>query len=451
MYCKRNTLIVLAALISGASFAQTILPDLGTGGVAYALNDQGDAVGVVYEPETHLPKPARWNDGVLSVLDVGTFGEALPLNISRDGRFAVGKGGDVFIIPAGTPVLWDETGALRVLPDIGFGGIATAVTDQGVAVGFVYAADQSSRAARWSADGTLELLPGVNPNETFSAALDINSAGYIVGFSSSEPFYQASVKWGSAGLTTLDDAEWNTGRAVAVSESSTSLYVSNSRTSFTQTWFTQRPNGDRTVIQPLDPTLHFTANDVNSADNVVGFGSVPDEFDPIRIRAAIWLGGNPQLLPVPSDLFYSYANSVNESGGVAGALQDTLQGTVVPTIWDPIEGAGVQIALNTAKGRPGQTVRLRAAFRHAGKPQAGVMIRFMNAAQTVIGTARTNSLGFAEVSHTIPANAPVGRSVYMATLNGTQKWHGTVEVLPGLSTGTPSAAGSPGIRVPIRR
>jgi len=190
---------------------------------------------------------------------------------------------------------------------------------------------------------------------------------------------------------------------------------------------------------------------VNSADNVVGFGSVPDEFDPIRIRAAIWLGGNPQLLPVPSDLFYSYANSVNESGGVAGALQDTLQGTVVPTIWDPIEGAGVQIALNTAKGRPGQTVRLRAAFRHAGKPQAGVMIRFMNAAQTVIGTARTNSLGFAEVSHTIPANAPVGRSVYMATLNGTQKWHGTVEVLPGLSTGTPSAAGSPGIRVPIRR
>lgn len=344
MRLRTSVSLMLCAATAQSGLAQTSLPDLGAGGAAQALNDRGHVVGVVYDSNSYLPLPARWDNGRLTLLGTGAFGEAQPLNVSREGRFVAGKGGDVFITPAGTPVLWDETGALRVLPDLGFGGIATGVDDLGVAVGIVYAADQSSRAARWSANGQLELLPVVNASELVSGALEINSSGHIAGFSYTEPFYEAAVRWDSQGPTLLDQAAWNAGRAVAIAESSTVLYLSTSRFTLGQTWYTQRPDGARTVIQPLNSSLHFTAEDVNSAENVVGYGSVPDNVDPIRIRAAIWIQGQPWVLPVPNENTYSMAYGVNEAGAVAGVLLDNTTAMTRPVTWAPIRGAGFRPA-----------------------------------------------------------------------------------------------------------
>jgi len=364
MQLRTSVFVVLCTATAPSGLAQTVLTDLGAGGSAQALNDRGQVVGIVTDPQSHFPLPARWDDGTLSVLDTGPFGEAQPLNISPEGRFIAGKGGDVYITPAGTPVRWDALGTLSVLPDLGFGGIATGVDDLGTAVGIVYDFDQTSRAARWSANGTLELLPVVNSSERFSGALEINSSGHIAGFSSTEPFFEASVRWDALGPVLLGDAAWNSGRAVAISESSTALYLSQSRTTLSQTWYTQRPNGDRTVIQPLEPTLHFTAEDVNSAENVVGFGSVPNNVDPIRIRAAIWIQGVPEVLPVPSESFYSMAYGVNEAGAVAGTLYDNLTYSTSPVTWAPVSGAGGSVTTPPVVMRP-----TRAASQNpAGRP-----------------------------------------------------------------------------------
>lgn len=340
MQLSSSVLLVICAATAQSAFAQTVLPDLGAGGSGQALNDGGQVVGIVFDPQTYVPLPARWNQGVLSLLDTGTFDEAQPLNISRDGRFAAGKGGDVYITPAGTPVVWNEAGTMRVLPDLGFGGIATGVNDLGVAVGIVYDFDYTSRAARWSANGQLELLPVVNPSERFSGAFEINSSGHVAGFSYTEPFYEAAVRWDAQGPMLLDDAAWNFGRALAIADNNSALYISTSRASYGQTWFTQQPNGVRTVIQPLEPSLHFTVEDINSAENVVGFGSVPNNIDPIRIRAAIWIQGQPQVLPVPNEATYSMAYGINEAGGVTGVLFDTLTNETVAVIWAPVRGAG---------------------------------------------------------------------------------------------------------------
>lgn len=340
MQLSTSVLLIICAATAQSALAQTVLTDLGAGGSGQALNDKGQVVGIVFDPQTSLPLPARWTNGVLSLLDTGTFGEAQPLNISRDGRFVAGKGGDVYVSPAGTPVVWDEVGTLRVLADLGFGGIATGVNDLGIAVGIVYDFDMTSRAARWSASGTLELLPVVNTSERFSGALEINSGGHIAGFSYNEPFYEVAVRWDSQGPVLLDEAAWYFGRALAIAENNSVLYISQSRTSFGQTWFTQQPNGVRTVVQPLDPSLHFLVEDINSAENVVGFGSVPDSVDPIRIRAAIWIQGQPQVLPVPNEATYSMAYGINEAGGVTGALFDTLTNATVAVIWAPVSGAG---------------------------------------------------------------------------------------------------------------
>ena len=340
MQFDSKVLLVLCAMTAQSALAQTVLPDLGGGGSGQALEDKGQVVGIVVDPVSQLPLPARWNNGVLSVLDTGTFGEAQPLNISPDGRFVAGKGGDVYITPAGRPVVWNEAGTLRVLADLGFGGVATGVNDLGVAVGIVYDFDMTSRAARWSANGTLQLLPVINSSERFSGALEINSAGHIAGFSYNEPFYEVAVRWGTQGPILLDDALWNFGRAIAIAENDSVLFISQSRTTFAQTWFTARPDGVRTVVQPLDPSLHFTARDVNSAQNVVGFGSVPNSADPIRIRAAVWVQGQPQLLPVPNEATYSMAHGINEAGGVAGVLHDTVTDSVVAVTWAPLPGTG---------------------------------------------------------------------------------------------------------------
>jgi len=342
MQLKSSVLLVLCAATAQGAFAQTVLADLGGGGTAQALNDQGQVVGMVFDPVNHVPLPARWNNGVLSVLDTGTFGEAQSLNIGPDGRFVAGKGGEVYISPAGRPVVWDEAGTLRVLPDLGFGGVATGVNNLGVVVGVVYDSDFTSRAARWSANGTLQLLPTINSTERFSGALEINSSGNIAGFSYNEPFYEVAVRWGAQGPVLLDDAAWNFGRALAIAENDSVLYISQSRTTFAQTWFTQRPDGVRTVVQPLEPSLHFTAKDINSAQNVVGFGSVPNSDDPIRIRAAVWVEGQPQVLPVPNEATYSMAYGINEAGGVAGVLYDTLTNSVVAVTWAPVPGSGSQ-------------------------------------------------------------------------------------------------------------
>jgi len=428
MKLKTTILCGYAALLFSVSSAQTVLPDLGAGGAAEAINDQGQVVGVVYDPNTYLAKPARWTNGSLAVLATGTFEDAQPLSISPNGKFVVGKGGDVFTTPAGNPVIWDQAGSIQTLPHLGFGGIATSVNDSGVAVGYVYDFDNTWRAARWTADGNLELLPAAS-SERFSGAFDINSTGHIAGFAYTEPFYEASVKWSIGAPTFLEDATWNFGRAIALAENNTSLVLSTRRTEFIQTWFTVRENGERTTLQPLEPSLHFTAKDINAAENVVGYGSAPNESDSIRIRAAVWIGGVPTVLPVPNESTYSIAGGISETGAVAGTLFDSDGTFSLPATWEPVAGAGAQLRLSPIKARPGQTVRLRATFTMGGKPKAGMTVKFMTAGHATLGTAQTNANGIAEILHAIPRTAQPGVSVYRAAMGGTRTWHGTFEIV----------------------
>lgn len=130
------------------------------------------------------------------------------------------------------------------------------------------------------------------------------------------------------------------------------LYISSNRTSLGQMWFKQQPDGARTVVQPLDPSLHFTAEDVNSAQNVVGFGSVPNVLDPIRIRAAVWVRGQPQLLPVPNEATYSMAYGINEAGAATGVMFDTVTNESKAVTWAPVPGAGVVVPPTMSWPRP---------------------------------------------------------------------------------------------------
>jgi uncharacterized membrane protein len=67
------------------------------------------------------------------------------------------------------------------LPGIAFASVAYSINDAGQAAGYI----QTSQAAEWSGGGAINL--GLLPGATYGAALGINGAGQVVGFSFVQP------------------------------------------------------------------------------------------------------------------------------------------------------------------------------------------------------------------------------------------------------------------------
>jgi hypothetical protein len=129
------------------------------------LNDAGTAVGTagvalgVYIPfsfsfatssRTELDRGGHLNGWVTSIGSDGTIGGRL-----------VDDGAIVPPIAASVPAVWTGAShALRVLPDLGFGGVVTSVNGNGQAVGFVMDSTGHSRPRIWDvATGSPRDLP----------------------------------------------------------------------------------------------------------------------------------------------------------------------------------------------------------------------------------------------------------------------------------------------------
>ncbi len=75
---------------SGAGWTVQVLPDLGKGAGAQAINDDGDVAGSVYASPNGSVQPAYWDaNGALHVLDPQRGGEATAIS-NRSGGLVVG-------------------------------------------------------------------------------------------------------------------------------------------------------------------------------------------------------------------------------------------------------------------------------------------------------------------------------------------------------------------------
>src|SRR5262245_13729851 len=181
-------------VLSAGRFAAYSITDLGTLGgsesFAYAINDRGHVVGssrLAGNAVTHgfLFGSGRMMD--LSPLNSGEVQTVGPWDINNHGTVASGLMRDGVYSAAIFESRTGEVTPLGSLSGVAFGsfnGTATSVNDSGETVGYSYADDLNLHAFLYK-NGLMRDLGSLGG---YSAALSINNAGDIVGFSAESAF-----------------------------------------------------------------------------------------------------------------------------------------------------------------------------------------------------------------------------------------------------------------------
>jgi probable HAF family extracellular repeat protein len=158
----------------------------GTESFAYAINDLGQITGhsrTAGDASTHAFLYRNGTMVDLYPLDSGEIRTGAPMRINNSGQIASGVVVDGIYYPA----VWDVTtqklsllGSLGGVTPDGFSGVASAISNVGDVVGYAYL-DASNRHAFLYFNGKLTDIGSLGG---YSAALDVNDSGTIVGFSS---------------------------------------------------------------------------------------------------------------------------------------------------------------------------------------------------------------------------------------------------------------------------
>ncbi|MFC3890766.1 hypothetical protein ACFOWZ_04720 [Lentzea rhizosphaerae] len=152
----------------------TELPTLGNSATGKWINNHGVVVGSSTIPESVHSHPVRWErDGRVTALDLpagGEFGIAYAVN---DNNVAVG-------LVDGHAARWDEHGKLVSLEERR--SIAMRINGRGVAIGSSDNPSGSIRATLWDRSGRMTDL-GVLPGDVSSGARSINDSGVVAGWS----------------------------------------------------------------------------------------------------------------------------------------------------------------------------------------------------------------------------------------------------------------------------
>jgi probable HAF family extracellular repeat protein len=171
-----------------------------TGSTAFAVNNNGDAVGFSSGPAGE--HAVIWRAGGAAIAlqgESGTMERALAINDRGDVAGVADDSG------SRTAVVWRRAGALQVLdmlPDF-ITSQPSGINATGDVVGYSQNLDGQRRATLWPANGGA-LDVGTLPGGSFSQAFGINNRGDIVGTSGSGAGNRAFVRTAGSGLQDLN-------------------------------------------------------------------------------------------------------------------------------------------------------------------------------------------------------------------------------------------------------
>lgn len=200
-----NTSVALRPFKSArqTNFRQLPLLPQDTGGAAYAINENGEAVG--YSSGASGERAVSWTrDGTVQALPgpVGRMSRATDINA---------RGDVVGVLDAASPrgALWPGKESLVTLaPLSGFAGSeATGINERGDVVGFSVGASgepDRSRAVLWRAGASDPADLGTLPGGDFSRAYGINARGEVVGTSTSAEGDRAFIWTAARGMVDLN-------------------------------------------------------------------------------------------------------------------------------------------------------------------------------------------------------------------------------------------------------
>jgi probable HAF family extracellular repeat protein len=333
LFLATLTLVFLPAVSRHAQHAQTTpgpytLTDLGSLGggdtQAFDLNDSAQVVG--YSRTSSLQSRAfLWDDGEMANLgvvngddfqsaatDVNGLGHAVGTSTLKNGfaRAALWRNGSII-------------GLTPELPPYEGTSFAAAINDHGHIVGAIDDdSSQSYEGILW-ANGSRTTLGGLGGGSTRPA--DINTAGQIVGASSTPLGLAHAFLWQTGGMTNLGVLEGDQDSGASALNAD-GVIVGTSGRLDENTGVTYRPfiysNGVMSAIPVTSSEAYAT--DINDAGVVVGIMRTSGASSPYH--AWIYVDGVVtnlnSLIPAGSGLHLAYANAINNNGEIVGLAYD---------------------------------------------------------------------------------------------------------------------------------
>ena len=230
----------------------------GSRGTAHGISDTGLIVGES-EDSTHTMHAFLWENGAMT--DLGT-GVAFAVN---DQGQAVGCGYPTSPAPPCHAVLW-QAGRVTDLGTLGGrSGSAYGINNVGQVIGSSFAPDGFMHAFLWQ-DGTMTDLGGL-PGYQFSVAWDINDVGQVVGSSDGQDGTTHAVLWEHGGVRDLGNLGGRGATAFGINDAGQVVGISFSDDGRMRPFLWQ--DGGMTVL-PTPDGNGGAASDINEARQVVG-------------------------------------------------------------------------------------------------------------------------------------------------------------------------------------
>lgn len=259
----------------------------GSRGTAHGISNTGLIVGES-EDATHTMHAFVWENGAMTDL-----GPGVAFAINDQGQ-AVGCGYPTSPAPPCHAVLWRAGGMTDLGTLGGHSGSAYGINNAGQVVGSSLAPDGFMHAFLWQ-DGTMTDLGGL-PGYQFSVAWDINDRGQVVGSSYGDDGTTHAVLWENGGVRDLGNLGGRAATAFGINGAGQVVGISFSADGRMRPFMWQ--DGVMTVL-PAPGDTGGAASDINEARLVVGGrylyapGATP-EAPPVAVAfsvAAVGLAG----------------------------------------------------------------------------------------------------------------------------------------------------------------
>jgi hypothetical protein len=421
---KRLALIAVAAASFGLAHAQTALPQFeNRSGFPLDINDNGVVVGYSATPEG-WDAAAVWRDGRVRLLADYPVGRANAVNNAGQ---AVGYGQTLFTNYF-YPLVWNEE-IPSELPDLGYGGVANDINNDGVIVGFVFLPGDSGyerKPCKW-VNGDLVLLPTSASGGTagYGSANAINDAGLIGGSVGVQ-----SCAWIDDAFSSLTYASGTTYSAFVNAVAADGRMAGTGYPAVAA--FQWTAGATYTILPFVANAIYGEVRGGNAAGLWAGTVSPANE---VRI-ASIWNNGKLDLLPMLPGTTSGVASSINAANKVVGYIDHGM--TTQPVIWD-YDPLAPDVMLRNYDSAPGMPMQLEAKVQRDGVPVANRSVLFRIGTMDV-GSATTDPSGVARISTVTAVGLAAGDHQLMASIGGSRytlavlKVHQSASLLAPTST-----------------
>ncbi len=401
MFSFRSIGLILG--FSAVCQSQTVTRVSAPGIIAHAVDiaDNGLVLGIVPDETGNLLNPIAfaWDNA-------GNPKELLKGDFLQTGVSAINDSGTVVgtcnTLDTTVAVVWRD-GVPGILPDLGAGGRANDINNQGEIAGVIYRpSDFAYMPAKWNAQGELIQLDAAiiegEMYQPFGTGEVISDNGQIAGVFSNPRFPSAFAFWNENALTVRPAGGFVVLNAGGINNqgvfAGSGFAGGNGRQSFAI-----NAASEFTLLNSSTGYASSEVGGINNANDVVGYSIDTSDETGFFTVGTFWQGGTAFRVTLPPGVSSSLAD-VNENRIAVGTITDG-DDTYIAKFDLAAFSPEVDIAPLPVL-TPGARVTVTAKARKTSGAAGRTMQFQWN--QILLGSAKINSRGVAQMSFRVPLN-----------------------------------------------